>query len=115
MFAERARNIFDRVTIFISACLLGVFAMSSKIVTSRSFGFLLWRTVCYVAQNTRAVLAETFLDPPRVAFLVASNLAKAGAMLETEGHEKHNGNREHEYKAENDEGERRGGGHGRKV
>jgi hypothetical protein len=36
-------------------------------------------------------------------------------MLKAEGHEKHNGNREHEGKAENDEGERRGGGHGRKV
>ena len=89
--------------------------MSSEIVTGRGVQILLRRTVCYVAQNTRAVLAETFLDPPRVAFLVASNLAKAGAMLETEGHEKHNGNREHEYKAEDDEGERRGGGHGRKV
>ena len=29
-------------------------------------------------------------------------------MLETEGHEKHNSNREHESKAEDDEGERRG-------
>jgi hypothetical protein len=115
MFAERARNIFDRVTIFISACLLGVFAMSSKIVTSRSFGFLLWCTVCYVAQNTSAVLTETFFDPPRVALLVLSKLRKAGAMLKAEGHEKHNGNREHEGKAEEDEGERRGGGHGRKV
>ena len=89
--------------------------MSSEIVTSRSVGLLLGRTVCYVAQNTRAVLTETFLDPPCVAFLVASDLAKAGAMLETEGHEKHNSNREHEGKAEDDEGERRGGGHGRKV
>ena len=90
--------------------------MSSKIVTGRSFGFLLWRTVCYVAQNTRAVLAETFLNPPRVALLVLSKLRKAGAMLKAEGHEKHNGNREHEGKAEDDEGERRGhGGHGRKV
>ena len=70
--------------------------------------------VCYVAQHTRAVLAETFLDPPRVAFLVLSKLSKTGAMLEAEGHEKHNSNREHEGKAENDEGERRGG-HGRKV
>ena len=78
--------------------------MSSEIVTSRSFGFLLWRTVCYVAQNTRAVLTETFLDPPCVAFLVASDLAKAGAMLATEGHEKHNSNREHEGEAEEDKG-----------
>ena len=89
--------------------------MSSKIVTNRSVGLLLGRTVCYVAQNTSAVLAETLLDSPCVAFLVALNLAKTGAMLETEGHEKHNSNREHEGKAENDEGERRGGGHGRKV
>ena len=89
--------------------------MSSEIVTGRGVQILLRCAVCYVAQHTRAVLAETFLDPPRVAFLVASNLAKAGASLETEGHEKHNGNREHEYKAEDDEGERRGGGHGRKV
>ena len=118
MFGERARIIFDRVSIFISACFVVVFAMSSEIVTSRSFGFLLWRTVCYVAQNTRAVLTETFLDPPRVAHLFAPDLAEAGAMLETEGHEgheKHNSNREHEGEAENDEGERRGGGHGRKV
>ena len=89
--------------------------MSSKIVTGRSFGFLLWRTVCYVAQNTRAVLTETFLDPPRVALLVLPKLRETGAMLETEGHEKHDGDSEHEGKAENDEGERRGGGHGRKV
>ena len=115
MFAERARNIFGHVSIFISACLLGVFAMSSEIVTGRSFGFLLGRTVRYVAQNTSAVLTETFFDPPRVALLVLSKLRKAGAMLKAEGHEKHNGNREHEGKAEDDEGERRGGGHGRKV
>ena len=89
--------------------------MSSEIVTSRSVQILLGCAVGYVAQNTSTVLAETFLDPPRVALLVASDLAKAGAMLETEGHEKHNSNREHEGKAEDDEGERRGSGHGRKV
>ena len=89
--------------------------MSSEIVTGRGVQILLRCAVCYVAQHTRAVLAETFLDPPRVAHLFAPDLAEAGAMLEAEGHEKHNGNREHEYKAEDDEGERRGGGHGRKV
>jgi hypothetical protein len=69
MFAERARNIFGHMSIFISACLLGVFAMSSEIVTGRSFGFLLGRTVRYVAQNTRAVLTETFFDPCRDALV----------------------------------------------
>ena len=78
--------------------------MSSKIVTNRSVGLLLGRTVCYVAQNTSAVLAETLLDSPCVAFLVALNLAKTGAMLEAEGHEKHDGDSEHERKAEEDEG-----------
>ena len=115
MFAERARNNFDRVTIFNSACFLGVFAMSSEIVTSRDVGFLLGCTVGYVAQNTSAVLAKTFLNSPCVAFLVLSELSKTGAMLEAKGHKEHNGNRKHERKAEKDEGERWGGGHGWKV
>ena len=89
--------------------------MSSEIVTSRDVGFLLGCTVGYVAQNTSAVLAKTFLNSSRVAFLVALDLAKTGAVLEAEGHEKHNGNREHKRKAKDDEGERRGCGHGRKV
>ncbi len=89
--------------------------MSSEIVTSRDVGFLLGCTVGYVAQNTSAVLAKTFLNSPCVAFLVALNLAKTGAMLEAEGHEEHNGDREHERKTEEDKGERRGGEHGWKV
>jgi hypothetical protein len=110
MFAERARNIFGHMSIFISACLLGVFAMSSEIVTGRSFGFLLGRTVRYVAQNTSAVLAKTLLDSPCVAFLVLSKLRETGAMLEAKGHEKHDGDCEHKRKAKDDEGKRWGVG-----
>ena len=114
MFGERARIIFDRVSIFISACFVGVFAMSSEIVTGRASILALVHRVLCRAEYTRG-LGRDVPRPAARCVLVASNLAKAGAMLETEGHEKHNGNREHEGKAENDEGERRGGGHGRKV
>ena len=114
MFGERARIIFDRVTIFYLACFVGVFAMSSEIVTGRGVGS------CFGAPcvMSRRIHARSW--PRRSSTRLALrfgrvDLAKAGAMLETEGHEKHNGNREHEYKAEDDEGERRGGGHGRKV
>ena len=84
--------------------------MSSEIVTSRSVQILLGGSVGYVTQNTSTVLAKTFLDSPCVTFLVALNLAKTGAVLEAEGHEKHNGNCEHEREAEDDEGERWGVG-----
>lgn len=84
--------------------------MSSEIVTSRGVQILLGCAVCYVAQNTSAVLAKTFLNSSRVAFLVALDLAKTGAVLEAEGHEKHDSDGEHKRKAKDDEGERWGVG-----
>ena len=71
-FAERARNNFEHASIFISACFLGVFAMSSEIVTSRGVQILLGCAVCYVAQNTSAVLAKALFYSPCVALLVAA-------------------------------------------
>ena len=76
---------------------------------------MLGGSVGYVTQNTSAVLAKALFYSPCVALLVAASFRETGAMLEAEGHEKHNGNREHKRKAKDDEGERRGCGHGRKV
>lgn len=89
--------------------------MSSEIVTGRGVQILLGGSVGYVTQNTSAVLAKALFYSPCVSFLVALDLAKTGAMFEAEGYEKHDGNREHKRKAKDDEGERRGCGHGRKV